>query len=207
MSRDPRHRFASLWRAIRRRLVIGLAIVAAAAAGLSTFWWLAPAEAPPRNVVTHEAPRSIPTIAFEDDQGRARSLAEFRGRVVLLNIWATWCVPCRREMPSLDRLQAALGGDDFEVVALSIDRAGIDAVRKFYADIALSNLAIYIDATGKAHRDLAVVGVPTTLLVDREGREIGRMAGPAEWGAPDIVDFLRRIIGPKDAMSTPRYTS
>jgi thiol-disulfide isomerase/thioredoxin len=152
MSRDPRHRFASLGRAIRKQLVIGLAIVTIAAAGFSMFLWLAPAEAPPRNFVTHEAPRSIPTIAFEDDQGRARSLAEFRGRVVLLNIWATWCAPCRREMPALDRLQATLRGDDFEVMALSIDRAGIDAVRKFYADVALSNLAIYIDADNAACR-------------------------------------------------------
>lgn len=84
MSRDPRHRFASLGRAIRKRLVIGFAIVTVAAAGLSTFLWLAPAEAPPRTFVTHEAPRSIATIAFEDDQGRARNLAEFRGRVVVV---------------------------------------------------------------------------------------------------------------------------
>jgi thiol-disulfide isomerase/thioredoxin len=90
---------------------------------------IAAAQEPSRNFIIHEAPKPIAEIQFEDADGRSRSLNDFRGKIVLLNIWATWCVPCRKEMPTLDRLQTALGGDDFEVVALSIDRR-MDVVRK-----------------------------------------------------------------------------
>ena len=155
---------------------------------------IASAQPLPKNFILHEAPKAIASIAFEDEQGRPRSLTEFRGKIVLLNIWATWCGPCRREMPSLDRLQGLLGGTDFEVVALSIDRAGLDPVRKFYADVGIRNLAIYVDRSGKATRDLGTVGVPATLLIDRDGRELGRLVGPAEWDEPDIVRFLKRFI-------------
>jgi thiol-disulfide isomerase/thioredoxin len=148
-------------------------------------------------------PKPIPAIRFEDDQGRARSLADFRGKAVLLNIWATWCSPCRREMPSLDRLQGMLGGADFEVVALSMDRSGIEVVRKFYADVGIRNLAIYIDTSMKATRELGAVGVPATLLLDREGRELGRLIGPAEWDEPEIVEFLRRITAPESGATGP----
>lgn len=152
------------------------------------------AQQPPKNFILHDAPKTIANIAFDDGQGQSRNLADFRGKVVLLNIWATWCGPCRREMPSLDRLKKMLGGADFEVVALSIDRSGIEAVRKFYADVGLRNLALYIDSSGKVTRELATIGVPATLLIDREGREIGRLVGPAEWDEPDIVAFLKSVI-------------
>jgi thiol-disulfide isomerase/thioredoxin len=157
----------------------------------------------PKTFILHEAPKPIASIAFEDGQGRPRSLAEFRGKVVLLNIWATWCGPCRREMPSLDRLQGLLGGSDFEVVALSIDRAGLGPVRKFYADVGIRNLAIYIDSSGRATRELATVGVPATLLIDRDGRELGRLVGPAEWDEPDIVQLLKRVIAQKTGSVAP----
>ncbi|MBV6486666.1 MAG: Thiol-disulfide oxidoreductase ResA [Pseudorhodoplanes sp.] len=164
---------------------------------------IASAQPLPKNFILHEAPKPIASIAFEDGQGRPRSLAEFRGKVVLLNIWATWCGPCRREMPSLDRLQGLLGGSDFEVVALSIDRAGLEVVRKFYADVGIRNIAIYIDSSGKATRELATVGVPATLLIDRTGRELGRLVGPAEWDEPDIVQFLKRVIAQKTGSVAP----
>lgn len=164
---------------------------------------IASAQPLPKNFIQYEAPKPIASIAFEDDQGRPRSLAEFRGKIVLLNIWATWCGPCRREMPSLDRLQGLLGGSDFEVVALSIDRAGLAPVRKFYADVGIRNLAIYIDSSGKATRELATVGVPATLLIDRDGRELGRLVGPAEWDEPDIVQFLKRVIAQKTGSVAP----
>jgi thiol-disulfide isomerase/thioredoxin len=164
---------------------------------------IAAAQQLPKNFILHEEPKPIASIAFEDDQGRTRGLADFRGKVVLLNIWATWCGPCRREMPSLDRLQGMLGGSDFEVVALSIDRTGLDAVCKFYADVGIRNLAIYIDSTGKATRELATVGVPATLLIGRDGRELGRLIGPAEWDEPDIVQFLKRVIAQKTGSVAP----
>jgi thiol-disulfide isomerase/thioredoxin len=122
------------------------------------------------------------------------SLADFRGKVVLLNIWATWCAPCRREMPTLDRLQAQLGGSDFEVVALSIDRKGLPVVKEFYAEIGLDTLPIYVDQSGSAQRTLSVLGVPTTLLLDREGNEIGRLLGPAEWDSPEMMAFFRDYL-------------
>lgn len=142
----------------------------------------------------HEKPQTIPDIRFKDASGRHISLEHFRPKVVLLNIWATWCVPCRREMPTLDRLQAELSGPDFEVVALSIDRAGIDVVRKFYAEIGMKHLAMYIDSSGKAARELGAVGLPTTLLIARDGREIGRLVGPAEWDAPEMATFIRNHL-------------
>lgn len=163
-----------------------LLIVALAAAAF--------AQHPPKNFVVHSTPKPIPDVTFEDDQGRVRTLSEFRGKIILLNIWATWCPPCRREMPSLDRLQGLLGGTDFQVVALSIDRAGIGVVRKFYSETGLRNLAIYIDTSGSVPREIGMIGVPATLLIDREGRELGRLSGPAEWDAPETVKFLRSIV-------------
>lgn len=142
----------------------------------------------------HDEPRTVPPVTFRDGDDRERSLADFRGRVVLLNIWATWCVPCRREMPTLDRLQSELGGADFEVLALSIDRAGLPAVEAFYKEIGLEALGIYVDAAGKASRQLGIVGLPTTILIGRDGTELGRFVGPAEWDSPQMIGFLRQQV-------------
>jgi thiol-disulfide isomerase/thioredoxin len=145
----------------------------------------------PKNFVLHEEPKAIAAINFSDVQGKLRSLADLQGKVILLNIWATWCVPCRREMPALDRLQVAMGGSDFEVVPVSVDRGGIDSVRKFYAEIGIRNLAMYVDASGNTVRQLRAAGLPMTLLVDRGGYEIGRIIGAAEWDTPQMAEQLR----------------
>ncbi|MGD9724792.1 MAG: TlpA family protein disulfide reductase [Alphaproteobacteria bacterium] len=158
----------------------------------------------PKNFVVHDAPKPLPELQFKDANGGDRNLGGFHGKVVLLNLWATWCAPCRREMPTLDRLQAALGGPDFEVVALSIDRAGVDVVRKFYGETGVKHLAMYIDISGKAVGELGAAGLPTTLLIDRNGREIGRLVGPAEWDAPDIVAYIRDRIGKQTGSILPR---
>lgn len=123
-------------------------------------------------------------------------LANLRGKVVLLNIWATWCPPCKQEMPSLDRLQAKLGGPGFEVVALSIDKdsKGLAEVKSFYSQVGIRNLRIFQDPTGTAGFTLGTVGVPTTLLIDRQGRELGRLTGTAEWDSQEALDFMRRTI-------------
>ncbi len=147
-----------------------------------------------QNMILNPTPRILPDIRFDDGEMRAVSLADFRGKVVLLNIWATWCGPCRRELPTLDRLQSQLGGPDFEVVALSIDRTGLEAVREFYREVGVKHLAMYIDRSGRASRDLGVVGLPTTLLIDRAGRELGRLIGPAEWDGPEMVAFVRKHL-------------
>jgi thiol-disulfide isomerase/thioredoxin len=147
-----------------------------------------------KSLVLHDAPKPVAAVEFADAQGRSRSLADFKGKVVLLNLWATWCVPCRQEMPTLDRLQGTLGGAEFEVVPLSIDRGGLETVRKFYSEINVRNLAIYTDSSGQALRGLGAVGLPTTLIINRAGQEVGRALGPAEWDAPEVVDLLRPII-------------
>lgn len=157
----------------------------------------------PRNFVLHKSPKTLPEIQLQDADGRARSLTDFSGKVVLLNIWATWCAPCRREMPTLDRLQAALGGEGFEVVALSIDRAGIDVVRRFYTEVGMKHLALYVDSSGKAVSKLGASGLPTTLLIDREGREVGRLVGPAEWDAPAMVAFIRDRLAKRASSLQP----
>ena len=142
----------------------------------------------------HDAPRALPEFAFRDAEGGKLTLAQFQEKVVLLNIWATWCAPCREEMPALDRLQRNLGGPDFEVVALSIDAAGASVVKRFYEEVGVRSLAIYIDPTMRATATLAAVGVPTTLLIDRQGRELGRRTGPAEWDGPRSVATIQEYL-------------
>ena len=144
-----------------------------------------------------KTPRPLPELKFVDGEGREMALEAFEGQIVLLNIWATWCVPCREEMPALDRLQAKLGGPDFRVVPLSIDREGLSTVKTFYQELGLKNLGIYVDRTGRASRQLRVVGIPTTLLVDRQGREIGRTVGPAEWDSEEVVGVLEQYMEAK----------
>jgi thiol-disulfide isomerase/thioredoxin len=148
----------------------------------------------PQNFDLRESPKLLPVIAIADGGGKVGALADFRGKFVLLNIWATWCVPCRKEMPTLDRLQGQLGGPDFEAVTLSIDRGGADPVRKFYAEVGVQRLAVHLDPGGEAFQALGVVGLPTTLLIDRQGQEIGRLIGPAEWDSPEMVGFLKAAI-------------
>lgn len=137
-------------------------------------------------------PRELSELQFLDGAGRVRSLVDFRGKVLLLNVWATWCAPCREEMPALDRLQAALGGSEIEVLALSIDQQGADAVRRFYNEIGIKSLRLYVDPSGRAASVLGAIGVPVTLLVDAGGREIGRHAGPARWDDSRFVEVLKR---------------
>ena len=142
----------------------------------------------------HTEPRPAPELVFEDGRGARRTLAGFKNKVVLLNVWATWCVPCREEMPALDRLQQKLGGPGFEVVALSIDAGGAAAVKKFYDEIGIRSLGIYVDPASRAMGSLGLVGIPTTVLIDRQGREIGRRTGPAEWDGAEAVRMFEGYL-------------
>lgn len=142
----------------------------------------------------HEQPEPVPALQFVDGAGHAMTLADFSGKTVLLNLWATWCVPCREEMPALDRLQAKLGSPEFEVIPLSIDRGGLATVETFYQELGLTALAVYVDDSGKAAQQLRAVGIPTTLLINREGQEVGRLVGPAEWDAPAAVAVIRNLL-------------
>ncbi|MEX1058554.1 MAG: TlpA disulfide reductase family protein, partial [Natronospirillum sp.] len=112
----------------------------------------------------------------------------------LVNLWATWCGPCREEMPTLDALQSELGGAGFEVVALSLDRQGASAVTQFYQEIGIEHLSVYVDDSGMAGNKLKAVGIPTTLLLNTEGQEIGRLVGTAEWDSAEMITFLADIL-------------
>ena len=131
-----------------------------------------------------------PEIKFEDGERQKRTLADFRGQVVLVNFWATWCVPCIRELPSLDRLQARLKDKGVVVIALSLDRGGIETVKEFYAANGIHNLGVYVDTTMDAQQAFTVPGLPTTVLIDREGRDRGRLVGPADWSSDDAADLV-----------------
>jgi thiol-disulfide isomerase/thioredoxin len=142
-----------------------------------------------------DQPRALPAFEFSDSGGRIRTLAGFRGRPILLNIWATWCVPCREEMPSLDRLQSLVGKSQLLVLPLSIDQQGAAIVSHFYQELGLKDLDIYLDPAANSSRMLNTIGIPTTLLIDRNGEEIGRKIGAEEWDSPEIVAQIRRRLG------------
>jgi thiol-disulfide isomerase/thioredoxin len=152
------------------------------------------AEEGPAGFETIEPPVAAPGVAFENRAGERLTPADFRGKVILLNLWATWCAPCIRELPSLDRLNAKLGGESFEVVALSIDRKGWPVIDAFFARLGIETLAGYLDATMRATAAMGATSLPTTILIDAQGREIGRMNGPAEWDSETALALIRRTI-------------
>jgi thiol-disulfide isomerase/thioredoxin len=147
-------------------------------------------------------PFRVPDLAFKDAEGRERTLADWRGRTVLLNLWATWCVPCRREMPALDALESRLGGPGFEVVAVNIDTRDPEKPLAFLKDVGIKRLAYYSDQSARVFEDLKTAGkafgMPTTLIVDRAGCELGDMAGPAEWASNDGVKLVSAAVSSPD---------
>jgi thiol-disulfide isomerase/thioredoxin len=152
-------------------------------------------------LVIKPKPVDLPAFIFAETGGKTRSLADFRGKVVLLNIWATWCPPCREEMPAFDQLQAKLGGKDFEVVAVNIDKGGPEKAEAFLKETGADHLTVYTDSSAKLFATLKAVGMPTTLVIDREGREIARLAGPADWASPEAIAVMRAAIGPSPEAS------
>jgi thiol-disulfide isomerase/thioredoxin len=191
--------FSGQARAVKKLALIALTIIA-----LLSFRLVVPAQLPvvdAQNFMLHEAGAVLPDFQFEDGQGRRDALGRFRGKLVLLNVWATWCPPCRKEIASLDRLETALGGADFEVLTLSVDRGGKEKVKKFYAEVGVQHLAIQVDPSGEAQFELGVVGLPTTLLVDPGGRELGRFVGAAQWNAPETIAFLKSIVSERRSRS------
>ncbi|MFN4090847.1 MAG: TlpA family protein disulfide reductase [Alphaproteobacteria bacterium] len=186
------------------RKTIGLVVatlIAAVAAIVLVFQFVAsePSERPPiagtvSGFVLADRPAPAPAITFTDGDGAEMTLADFRGKVVLVNLWATWCAPCVKELPDLDRLQAVLGGEDFEVLALSSDRGGAETVRPFLERLGIHRLAVYLDPPSAATRAFRPRGLPTSILIDAEGREVGRLEGIAEWDAPEAQDLIRFYI-------------
>ncbi|HTT47345.1 MAG TPA: TlpA disulfide reductase family protein [Pseudolabrys sp.] len=146
-----------------------------------------------------KSPLKVPDLSFQDASGKPLTLAQWRGRTVLLNLWATWCVPCRKEMPTLDALQRKLGSPGFEVVAVNIDTRDPDKPKAFLKDIGIQSLAYYADPTARTFQDLKEIGrafgMPTTLLIDPHGCELGTIAGPAEWASDDAVKLIEAALG------------
>lgn len=135
-----------------------------------------------------------PELTFFDAQGKPRSLKEWKGQVVLVNLWASWCGPCRKEMPSLEALQRRFGSKDFEVVAISVDRGGVKVAQSFLDETHSGLLRLYVDPSAKAIETLRALGLPVTVLIDREGKEIGRLLGPADWSSPEALRLINVAI-------------
>jgi thiol-disulfide isomerase/thioredoxin len=145
-----------------------------------------------------KSPFRVPNLAFQDAAGKAVTLENWRGRTVLVNLWATWCVPCRKEMPSLEALQKKLGGPSFEVVTVNIDTRDPDKPKAWLKEVGISQLAYYADPNAKTFQDLKAVGrafgMPTTMLIDPNGCEIGTIAGPAEWASDDAIRLIEAAL-------------
>jgi thiol-disulfide isomerase/thioredoxin len=146
------------------------------------------------------APLRLPDLAFEDADGKPKKLSDWRGRTVLVNLWATWCVPCRKEMPALEGLQTRLGGENFEVVAINIDTRDPEKPKNFLKDAHLTRLGYFSDEKGKVFQDLKAIGqalgMPTSVLVDGQGCEIATIAGPADWDSDDAIKLITAAMNP-----------
>ena len=144
-------------------------------------------------------PVRVPDLSFRDGNGKPVKLSDFRGRTLLVNLWATWCVPCRKEMPALDALMGQVGGNNFTVVAINIDTRDPEKPKKFLTDIGAKNLSYFEDASGNVFQDLKragrALGLPTSILVDKKGCEIGHIAGPAEWASDEAIKLVKAAIG------------
>ncbi|MEA2975517.1 MAG: hypothetical protein QOF19_1037 [Alphaproteobacteria bacterium] len=143
-------------------------------------------------------PLRVPSLAFEDAQGQRHTIEDWRGHTVLLNLWATWCVPCRKEMPALDALEGKLGGPAFNVVAVNIDTRNLEKPKAWLNEVGVTRLSYYSDSNAKIFQDLRSVGrafgMPTTMLIDPEGCELGTIAGPAEWASGDALKLIQAAI-------------
>jgi thiol-disulfide isomerase/thioredoxin len=172
------------------------------AAGLTSFALPALADVGPAlltgslsKMALAKPPKPMPEFAFADADDKPLKLADYKGKVVLVNFWATWCVPCVKEMPSLDRLQAAIGKDRFVVLPLSLDGPSKPKVAPFYEDKKLTSLGIYFDKGKKSMQALDVSVLPTSILVDADGREIARLEGEADWDKPEAIALMKAAIG------------
>jgi len=147
-----------------------------------------------QKLVFHDTPRPVSETAFEAEGGGTGTLGDYAGKIALVNFWATWCAPCRKEMPMLAELQTELGGEDFEVVTIATGRNPLPAMQDFFAEIGVDNLPLHRDPKQQLAREMGVVGLPVTVILDREGREIARMLGDAHWSSESAKAMLRKLI-------------
>jgi thiol-disulfide isomerase/thioredoxin len=181
-------------------LIVALAVLAGA---IGVYWFQADeskVEAPASAMaafVKKATPTTLPDISFQDATGATVTLAQWKGRVVLLNLWATWCAPCRKEMPDLAKLQKQLGGPDFEVVAVSVDKKGLEASAAFLKETGADSLKLYVDPSANILESIQALGLPASVLINRQGNEVGRLLGPADWVSPDAVALVKEAIAAK----------
>ena len=147
-----------------------------------------------RKLAIHETPVALPDIPVADMAGRVRRPASFQGKYMLVNFWATWCAPCRKEMPQLDALQGELGSDDFQVLLVAVGRNPPEAIHKFFGEAGITRLETLLDPKQALAAAAGVFGLPITLLLNRDGQEIARMRGDADWHSPEAVAFLTAVI-------------
>ena len=138
--------------------------------------------------------KPVADFDFQDGNGQPLKISQWKGRVVLVNLWATWCAPCRKEMPDLAKLEKGLGSEDFEVVAISVDRKGAEASAAFLKETGAEGLKLYVEPTTTVLNALQTLGLPSTVLIDRQGREIGRLLGPADWASPEAVALIKAAL-------------
>lgn len=141
--------------------------------------------------IYNKQPLELPVLNFMSPDNQPMTLDAFKGKTILVNIWATWCGPCRHEMPTLDALQAKLGSDKFEVVTINVDRKSADGAAAFFSEIGIKNLKLYADPTTKVMKSLRARGLPLTVLINKQGMAVGRLIGPAEWNSPDAVNLIK----------------
>src|SRR5215510_10337674 len=181
--------------AMRRSLIPILIIVCAFIAFPPLVHELFPPKLPAAELIVHDSPRRLTDFTFSDGSGRNLTLDHFRSTYILVNVWATWCTPCKEEMPALNRLALLFANKNIKIVPISIDVSGVLSVRSFYDRLGLNNLSIYVDPSKNVMDALGITGIPTTVLVGRDGREIGRMVGPAQWDMPESVKRITEIAG------------
>nr|WP_238547963.1 TlpA disulfide reductase family protein [Meridianimarinicoccus roseus] len=147
-----------------------------------------------KKLVFHDTPKPVTDQPFVTEDGAEQTLAQYRGQVVLLNFWATWCAPCRKEMPALDALNMEMGGPDFRVVTIATGRNAPAAMRRFFEETGIESLPLHNDPKQAIARDMAVLGLPITVILDRDGHEIARMRGDADWAGAPAKAILAAII-------------
>ncbi|NCO86645.1 MAG: redoxin family protein [Rhodobacterales bacterium] len=147
-----------------------------------------------RKLALHEVPQRGSEVAFTGADGSEMTLAAYQGQVVLVNFWATWCAPCRVEMPHLSALQAAMGGADFQVVTIATGRNDPAAITRFLAEIGVDNLPLHSDPQQRLAADMGVLGLPVSLLLDRAGREVGRLQGEADWNSASAQAIIAALV-------------